>query len=75
MFEDLLTVFENHLKSNGLVVDCISGIESRGFLIGPPLALKLKVPFVPIRKAGKLPGDVRKQTYDLEYGTVSKTYY
>ncbi|KAG8182372.1 hypothetical protein JTE90_010737 [Oedothorax gibbosus] len=69
LFEDLISVFENYLKSNGSVVHAVSGIEARGFLIGPPLALKLKVPFVPIRKAGKLPGVVIKQQYELEYGT------
>lgn len=49
--------------------DCILGIESRGFLIGQSLALKVEKPFVPIRKKGKLPGDVYQVQYELEYGS------
>lgn len=51
--------------------DAILGLESRGFLFGPHIALQLQIPFVPIRKKGKLPGVVRKVTYQLEYGEVS----
>lgn len=50
-------------------IDVICGIESRGFFFGMPLAQKLQVPFVPIRKEGKLPGDVISYSYDLEYGS------
>ncbi|GFO41107.1 adenine phosphoribosyltransferase [Plakobranchus ocellatus] len=50
-------------------VECVVGLESRGFLFGPILAQKLSVPFVPIRKKGKLPGELISQTYELEYGT------
>jgi len=50
-------------------IDLILGIEARGFLIGAPLALKLDKGFVPVRKEGKLPGDVIKTEYDLEYGS------
>jgi adenine phosphoribosyltransferase len=50
-------------------VDVIAGIESRGFLFGVPLAQRLQVPFVPIRKRGKLPAKVIQQHYDLEYGS------
>lgn len=46
-------------------------MESRGFLIGPLIAIQLKVPFVPIRKPGKLPGNVQKVDFELEYGSVS----
>ena len=49
-------------------VEAVAGIESRGFLIGLPLALALDVPFVLIRKQGKLPGEVFQQAYSLEYG-------
>lgn len=45
------------------------GIESRGFLTAAPLALKLGMGFVMVRKQGKLPGPVVSHTYDLEYGT------
>ena len=51
-------------------VDVIVGLESRGFLLGAPLALALNKPFVPIRKRGKLPGKVKQVSYSLEYGTV-----
>lgn len=49
-------------------VDLVAGIESRGFILGAPLALRLGVGFIPVRKAGKLPGRVLHETYDLEYG-------
>lgn len=52
-------------------VDLVCGIEARGFVVGAPAALGLDVGFVPVRKAGKLPGDVLSQTYDLEYGTAT----
>ena len=44
------------------------GLEARGFVFAPQIALELQVPFVPIRKKGKLPGQVSKIDYDLEYG-------
>ncbi|MGB8275612.1 MAG: adenine phosphoribosyltransferase [Alphaproteobacteria bacterium] len=49
--------------------DVLAGIESRGFLVAAPLALKLGCGFVMIRKKGKLPGETVSYTYDLEYGT------
>jgi adenine phosphoribosyltransferase len=49
--------------------DVLAGIESRGFLVAAPLALKLGLGFVMIRKKGKLPGKTVSHTYDLEYGT------
>ena len=49
--------------------DIIAGIESRGFLFATPLALKMGLPMMMIRKAGKLPGEVVSYEYDLEYGT------
>lgn len=48
--------------------DVIVAPESRGFLFGLPLAIKMKKPFVPIRKKGKLPREVISEEYDLEYG-------
>jgi adenine phosphoribosyltransferase len=55
----------------GLEIDVVAGIESRGFLFGPSLAQLLNVPFVPIRKAGKLPYTTVRQSYDLEYGSAT----
>lgn len=49
--------------------DVLVGIESRGFLVAAPLALKLGCGFVMARKAGKLPGGTISHSYDLEYGS------
>jgi adenine phosphoribosyltransferase len=49
--------------------DVIVGIESRGFILGTPIALELGVGFVPVRKAGKLPAETVRAEYALEYGT------
>jgi adenine phosphoribosyltransferase len=54
----------------GVQIDVIAGIESRGFLFGMSLAGKLGVPFIPLRKVGKLPGDTYKSEYQLEYGSA-----
>ena len=50
-------------------MDYVLGIESRGFLLGGPVALELGVGFVLVRKAGKLPRETLGVTYELEYGT------
>lgn len=50
-------------------VDAVVGIESRGFILGAPLAYALGCGFVPVRKPGKLPARTVRQTYTLEYGT------
>ncbi|GAB4085830.1 adenine phosphoribosyltransferase [Myceligenerans cantabricum] len=52
-------------------IDLVAGIEARGFLFGAPLATKLGVGFVPLRKAGKLPPPVERVDYDLEYGSAA----
>ena len=49
--------------------DILAGIESRGFLVAAPLALKLGCGFVMVRKRGKLPGPTIKHEYELEYGS------
>ena len=51
--------------------DVIAGVESRGFLFGAPLALRLGLGIVPVRKPGKLPWKARRASYALEYGTDS----
>ena len=51
-------------------VDAIAAVESRGFLFGMTLADKLNVPFIPVRKAGKLPYKTVSYSYDLEYGSA-----
>ena len=51
--------------------DAVVGIESRGFILGAPVAQRLNRPFVPIRKAGKLPAATIARAYDLEYGSAT----
>src|SRR5450759_1637209 len=50
-------------------IDKIAGIESRGFILGAPLAYALNKGFIPIRKKGKLPAETIGHDYELEYGT------
>ncbi len=52
-------------------VGVVAGIEARGFIFGAALAHELGTGFVPVRKAGKLPGRTRGVSYDLEYGSAS----
>lgn len=52
----------------GLDAQYIVGMESRGFIIGAPLAYKLGLGFIPVRKPGKLPSEVHAVEYQLEYG-------
>src|SRR6476646_5637205 len=58
-------------KLRDLKPDKIVGIESRGFIFGAPIAYKLEVGFVIVRKLGKLPAETITAEYDLEYGTNS----
>ena len=52
-------------------IDKVAGIEARGFILAAPVACRLGVGFVPVRKVGKLPEPTMSQTYDLEYGTAT----
>jgi adenine phosphoribosyltransferase len=63
MVDDLVGRF-NDVEASRVV-----GIESRGFIIGAALAYRLRAGFVPVRKAGKLPWQVAREEYELEYGT------
>ena len=65
---EIVDAFIERLK--GKKIDAIVGVESRGFLFGFLLANKMGIPFVPIRKVGKLPGETLKFKYDLEYGSA-----
>jgi len=53
----------------GVRIDKIAGIEARGFILGGAVAHQLSLPFVPVRKKGKLPWDTIGEDYALEYGT------
>ena len=55
-------------KCSELSVDYVVGMESRGFIFGAPLAYKMGIGFIPVRKPGKLPGAVHYAEYELEYG-------
>jgi len=79
MFRDITTLLKepvavektvNELLAfcDGLKIDKVVGIESRGFILGGLLAQKLKVGFIPARKPGKLPAETESQIYQLEYG-------
>ncbi|SES04267.1 adenine phosphoribosyltransferase [Lachnobacterium bovis] len=51
--------------------DIVAGTESRGFIFGVPVAYAMNKPFIPVRKAGKLPCETVSQSYDLEYGSAT----
>ena len=81
LFKDISTIMLNPEISKELLnhlkelyakqhIEAVAGIESRGFLFGYPLAMELGVPFILIRKEGKLPYKKLKHSYDLEYGSA-----
>ena len=53
----------------GMTVDRVLGVEARGFILAAPVAYRLGAAFVPVRKAGKLPWEIEREEYALEYGT------
>ncbi|MFD1553853.1 adenine phosphoribosyltransferase [Putridiphycobacter roseus] len=82
IFKDITPLFKNPKLIKEMVaylkmqykdapIDAIAGIESRGFLLGVPLALALNVPFILIRKKGKLPCKTIAHSYQLEYGEAT----
>ena len=70
LFGELIDVLSEHVSSNCAGVEAIVALEARGFLFGPSLASRLQLPFVPIRKKGKLPGECLAADYVKEYGKV-----
>ncbi|KAG7711970.1 hypothetical protein KL930_004050 [Ogataea haglerorum] len=70
LFNKLIKAFKMHLEARfpDQTIEYIVGLESRGFLFGPTLALALDAGFVPIRKKGKLPGELYRAAYTKEYG-------
>lgn len=63
-----IAIDELHSRYAGQHIDKVVGVESRGFIVGAPLAYKLGVGFVPARKPGKLPAETVGHDYALEYG-------
>ena len=81
MFKDITPILEDAKLTKAIVaslvedwkgkVDAVAGIESRGFLFGMSMAIELGVPFILIRKKGKLPHKTVSHEYDLEYGSAT----
>ncbi|KAK1261366.1 hypothetical protein QJS04_geneDACA020501 [Acorus gramineus] len=67
VFKDVVNMFVERYKGKNISV--VAGIEARGFIFGPPIALEIGAKFVPLRKPRKLPGEVISEEYVLEYGT------
>lgn len=82
LFKDITPLLEDPVLCNEIAeclimpfrteeVHAIVGVESRGFLFGMLMAQKLNIPFIPVRKAGKLPYKTISCSYDLEYGSAT----
>ena len=67
LFKEVIDEISKYVKKNKFTK--IAAVEARGFIFGSAVSYKTEIPFVPIRKKGKLPGKVLKQKYKLEYGT------
>ena len=67
VFKETIDLLANRFKREN--IDCVVGIEARGFIFGSALAYKLGAGVIPVRKKGKLPFKTNSVTYDLEYGT------
>ncbi len=82
MFRDITGILENAdgvklaidemvKLLDGVEFDAVAGAESRGFMLGMPISYLLHKPFIPVRKAGKLPRQTIQESYDLEYGKAT----
>lgn len=69
VFQKIVDIFVERYSE--LQVDVIAGLDARGFVLGPPIALALKKPFVMMRKAGKMPNTITSENYKTEYGNRS----
>jgi adenine phosphoribosyltransferase len=65
-FQTVIEQLAERYQNKGL--KAVVAMESRGFIFGAPLAVRLGISFVPVRKPGKLPHKTHQETYDLEYG-------
>ena len=66
-FRSTIDLIADHFEGTG--VDRVLGVEARGFIIAAPVAYRFSAAFVPVRKAGKLPWEIEREEYELEYGT------
>ncbi|KAJ6406212.1 hypothetical protein OIU84_009856 [Salix udensis] len=66
-FKDTVDIFVDRYR--GMNISVVAGVEARGFVFGPAIALAIGAKFVPLRKPRKLPGKVISEAYELEYGT------
>ncbi|KAI4316340.1 hypothetical protein L6164_024328 [Bauhinia variegata] len=66
-FKDTVDIFVDRYRDMDISV--VAGVEARGFMFGPSIALRIGAKFVPLRKPRKLPGEVISEKYELEYGT------
>ncbi|XP_021738804.1 adenine phosphoribosyltransferase 5-like isoform X1 [Chenopodium quinoa] len=66
-FKHTIDIFVDRYRDMNISV--VAGVEARGFMFGPPIALAIGAKFVPLRKPRKLPGEVISESYELEYGT------
>src|SRR4051812_5972707 len=66
-FRATIDAISSHFASDD--IDRVLGVEARGFIIAAPVAYKFGAAFVPVRKAGKLPWEIERVEYELEYGT------
>ncbi|KAI0501517.1 adenine phosphoribosyltransferase 1 [Dendrobium catenatum] len=66
-FRDTVELFVERYRD--MRISVVAGVEARGFIFGPPIALSIGAKFVPLRKPKKLPGEVISEEYSLEYGT------
>ena len=80
VFKDITPLLADHVSFEAVVdalaapytdagIGAVVGIEARGFILAAPVALRLGAGFVPVRKAGKLPWEIEREEYELEYGT------
>jgi adenine phosphoribosyltransferase len=67
--ERVVDAIADHFKNHQ--IDAVAGVEARGFIFGSLIAQKMAIPFIPVRKAGKLPYKKIREEYALEYGTAS----
>jgi len=72
LLSDCVTLLVDHIKKHSSDVDVIVGLDARGFIFGSLVAQQMSLPFVPVRKEGKLPGETIKVAYTLEYNKVIK---